>query len=210
MICKHCGIAFSNSKQLAQLPGFENISRQIVYSGCPECHELNIWYYEYDIGFSNSEPYEIQARQIYPTDYCARKPSPEIPKEYFDDINEACMILEFSPKASAALCRRCLQAIIRKEFNINHGNLGREIEQVIKDKLLPEPVLDCLDALRKLGNYASHPEFNTHTGELITVTKEEAEWTLDVIEMIASMYFAFKNKSNKIIESISRKKLPPP
>jgi hypothetical protein len=62
------------------------------------------------------------------------KPFPDyIPKMILDDYEEACLIADLSPKASATLARRCLQGIIRDFWKVKPGRLIDEIEQ-IRDK----------------------------------------------------------------------------
>src|SRR5690242_17488444 len=38
----------------------------------------------------------------------------DVPTNIADDYNEAALVLAYSPKASAALSRRCLQAVLRE------------------------------------------------------------------------------------------------
>jgi len=59
-----------------------------------------------------------------------------VPKPILDDYNEACLIVDLSPKASATLSRRCLQGILRDFWGVKPGNLVKEIDQ-IKDKTDP-------------------------------------------------------------------------
>jgi hypothetical protein len=55
-------------------------------------------------------------------------PAPiEVPKEFADDYNEACLILEDSPKSSAALSRRCLQHILREKGGFEAKDLKQKL-----------------------------------------------------------------------------------
>ena len=49
--------------------------------------------------------------------------APEVEPQFAEDYNEACLVLPFSPKASAALSRRCLQNIIRLKNEISKWRL---------------------------------------------------------------------------------------
>ena len=99
------------------------------------------------------------------------------------------MTLADSPKASAALSRRCLQAILRDHAGVKHGNLAGEIQQVIDSGKLPSHLTESLDAIRNIGNFAAHPIKSTSTGEVIEVEDGEAEWNLDVLESLFDFYF---------------------
>jgi hypothetical protein len=62
----------------------------------------------------------------------SRPPVPkEVDEKFASDYKEACLVLTFSPKTSAALSRRCLQNILREKAGIKKGDLSTEIQQVI-------------------------------------------------------------------------------
>lgn len=118
---------------------------------------------------------------------------PSVPSEvetiFASDYNEACLILTLSPKASAALSRRCLQNILREKAGVKKGDLANEIQQTIDSKSLPSHLSESIDAIRNIGNFAAHPLKSTSTGEIIDVEVGEAEWLLDVIEALFDFYF---------------------
>ena len=72
---------------------------------------------------------------------------PEVPPEFTEDYREACEILAESPKASAALSRRCLQFILREKAGVNKGNLKQEIDEVISTGSLTAEIADSLHTL---------------------------------------------------------------
>jgi len=106
---------------------------------------------------------------------------------YAGDYNAAAMILADSPKASAALSRRCLQHVLQHELNITKRNLADEIDEAIK--ILPSYVGDGLDEVRKIGNFAAHPKKSDASGEVLEVEPGEAEWSLDVLDMLFDHVF---------------------
>jgi len=84
-------------------------------------------------------------RQVWPKGV-ARAPLPaEVPEKYANDYREPCLISADSPKASAALSRRCLTPIAQAIDAIRHiGNTG-EIMDVEPGEA--EWSLDVLEAL---------------------------------------------------------------
>jgi len=106
----------------------------------------------------------------------------EVPSEIAEDYSEACLVLPDSPKASAALSRRCLQTLIREHFSIKERDLSTEIEKVIS--LIPSYIAQNVDAIRNVGNFAAHPLKSQQTGQVLPVEPNEAEWTLDVLEQL--------------------------
>jgi len=106
-----------------------------------------------------------------------------------EDYGEACLVLRDSPKASAALSRRCLQAVLREKAGIKSGSLASEIEALLDSRSLPLHLADAVDAVRNIGNFAAHPIKSKSTGEIVPVELGEAEWTLDVLEGLFDHYF---------------------
>ncbi len=60
-----------------------------------------------------------------------------VPINIAQDYKEACAVLLYSPKASAALSCRCLQNILRDTANVKPSNLSKEIQEVIDSDKLP-------------------------------------------------------------------------
>jgi hypothetical protein len=114
---------------------------------------------------------------------------PAVPSPYAEDYSEACLTLTDSPKASAALSRRCLQHVLREKAGVKLGNLADEIQQVIDSAKVPSHISESLDAVRNIGNFAAHPIKSKASGEIIAVEPGEAEWNLDVLESLFDFYF---------------------
>lgn len=131
----------------------------------------------------------INQRLVYPRSSSRSQVPPDVPNEYADDYKEACLVLADSPKASAALSRRCLQHILREVAKVKHGNLHDEIQEVIDSGSLPSHLAESIDAIRNIGNIAAHPIKNESTGEIVPVEEGEAEWNLDVLESLFDFYF---------------------
>lgn len=114
---------------------------------------------------------------------------PEVKGSYKEDFEQACLTLPFSPKASAALSRRCLQNILRDKAAVKHSDLSKEIDEVLASNKLPSHLAESIDAVRNLGNFAAHPIKSQHTSEIVDVEPGEAEWSLDVLEGLFDFYF---------------------
>ena len=114
---------------------------------------------------------------------------PEVPAELAADYTEAALVLADSPKASAALSRRCLQHLLREHAGVQHGKLGAEIQEVLNSGGLPSALHSAIDAVRQFGNFAAHPTRSESTGEVVDVEPGEAEWTLDILDALFDHYF---------------------
>jgi len=113
----------------------------------------------------------------------------EVPPPYREDFSEACQVLADSPKASAALSRRCLQAILKDQAGAKKKDLADQIDEVTASRQLPSYIENDLHAVRQIGNFAAHPMKRTATGTILDVEAGEAEWNLDVLESLFDFYF---------------------
>ena len=70
-----------------------------------------------------------------------------------------------------------------------------------------------LDAVRNIGNFASHPIKEKHTGEVLPVELGEAEWNLDVIESLFDFLFVqpkkLEVKQKTLNEKLAKAGKPP-
>jgi hypothetical protein len=106
-----------------------------------------------------------------------------------EDYQQASIVSSLSPKASAALSRRCLQTILIKKANADpNAKLGPQIDGVLRSGTLPGYISKNLDAIRNFGNFGAHPMF-TAVGEIVQVEPNEAEWTLDIIDDLFDFYY---------------------
>ncbi len=183
MKCPHCLVEYYSQKGSAQLGLDSEYRWSIMHENCPSCEKKIIWL----CSISKTTFYE--ERLVYPK-AINRSPLPDgIPETLANDYSEACLVLADSPKASAALSRRCLQQLLRNHAGVKPGDLAKEIQQVIDQDDLPSYIAVSLDAVRNVGNFAAHPNKSLKTGEIIDVEPGEAEWTLDVLEELFDFYF---------------------
>jgi hypothetical protein len=136
----------------------------------------------------------------------SRAPLPsEVPPEFANDYNEACLVIADSPKASAALSRRCLQNLLREKAKTIKKDLSCQIQEVIDSKKLPSYLSSDLDAVRNIGNFSAHPIKSKRTGEIIEVEPEEAEWNLNILEQLFDFYLVQPEISRKKRENLNKK-----
>lgn len=128
-----------------------------------------------------------------------------VPSPYRHDFEEAVLVLSDSPKASAALSRRCLQAILRDKAKTKGKELFDQIEEVIESNAIPSYIVDSLHAVRNIGNIAAHSMKSTNTGEVLDVEPGEAEWNLDVLESLFDFYFVGPEKTQQRKNELNKK-----
>ena len=121
-----------------------------------------------------------------------------IPPPIIADYNEACLIRDLSPKASATLARRCLQGMIRNFWGVKKGRLIDEIEAI---KNMVDPTTwEAIDAVRQMGNIGAHMEKDINL--IIDVEPDEAKLLIGLIETLINDWYIVKQKRKEGMEKI--------
>lgn len=203
MKCPHCRIEIHPNFKKTHLETYSvavtpdedsyidilNYSVKSMLCPNPACSKIIIFLCEdYNDGISLTS--SQNETQIFPYGI-SRPPCPiEVnDKDIVEDYEEACKVLSLSPKASAALSRRCLQHLLRSKANTTERDLSKQIQEVIDSGKLPSHLTDSIDAIRNIGNFAAHPIKDKSTGEILPVEVGEAEWNLDVLELLFDFYY---------------------
>ena len=181
MKCPHCTVEFHDNKTVIHLGKLNVENWGIAKQFCPKCEGLIIELFSIDDwDYERFDIYDVPLQLIYPKDAPPRVCPPEVPKDIAEDFQEACLVLPISPKASAALSRRCLQNVLVDAAKVQAKDLAPQIQEVIDSKALPTYLSESIDAIRNIGNYAAHPNKCQQSGVIVKVEPHEAEWNLDV------------------------------
>ena len=184
MKCPHCLVSFHAEWTREVLRSDIEYLWSTSYTLCAACKKLIVYLAKGHPGGTNLASFMVYPRGI------SRIPLPaDVPEQYAQDYKEACLVLPDSPKASAALSRRCLQNVLRAIPKVKPSDLSKEIDEILNSKQLPSHLADAIDAIRVLGNFAAHPIKSTNTGAIVEVEEGESEWLLDVLEGLFDFYF---------------------
>lgn len=185
----------------------QGVERLVVSAGrCPSCERVTVV-------MAHATKDTERSRIVWPENV-VRAPIPDaVPPHIAEDFREAVLVLGLSPKASAALSRRCLQHLLREQ-GYPQNDLVAQIDAARAE--LPRYIGHELDVVRVVGNFAAHPMKARHTGEILGVEDGEAEWTIEVLEMLFDHYYlrpsdvaARRNALNDKLSKAGKKPLPP-
>lgn len=191
MNCPHCTIAFHASWNPWTLLGNEQRNQvQARMCTCPQCARAVVELAAFGQDESELKP----RRRVYPS-AITRVVPPEVTTPYSTDYKEAAEVLPISPKASAALSRRNVQAILQDKARVTGDNLHSQIGEILARPDVPQSIKDTIDMVRHVGNLAAHPIKSTHTGEIVEVELHEAEALLEVLDSLFDFYFVLPAKN---------------
>lgn len=208
MKCPHCSVSISDKMQKVNLGQDIDGDWNVIVRYCYEC-ERYIFHLECSkvigSGVASLPAFYQDGYLVRPKSVSRASIPKEVPHECSQDYREACLILSESPKASAALSRRCLQTILREKASVKKGDLSDEIQQVIDGGSLPSYIKESIDAVRNIGNFAAHPIKSKSTGAILPVELGEAEWNLDVIELLFDFYFIQPERIKQRRDDLNKK-----
>lgn len=205
MKCPHCQIDyFENWKSSTIYKHESSIMRGGIYEGdkyyiqaevatCPNCHGSTVL-----VNFHDHQGSKFTGFQAYPRGGKFPAAPPEVPGVLRSDYAEANEVLNISPKASAALSRRCLQAML-SSHGYNDKNLVKQVESAIAEtdasKSLPSALRENIDAIRNFGNFSAHPITDQTTLQVVEVEEGEAEWCLQILLDLFDHYYVAPAKA---------------
>jgi uncharacterized protein DUF4145 len=193
--CPHCTVHFhDNMEERPLLRNNQEITWRYRTARCPECGQYTILLSCVDSGPNPEEfgGFAFEWVQVYPVGANRGPVPPEVPEHIGQDYIEACRVLPFSPKASAALSRRCLQTILHQQ-NYTARDLAKEIDLLLSEtdlqKSIPESLRVTVDAIRNFGNFSAHPVTDLTTLQIIDVEPGEAELCLETVEEMFQHFY---------------------
>lgn len=146
-----------------------------------------------------AEGHILKAWQLIPPSEARVFPD-YVPKAIREDYEEACLIRDLSPKASATLARRCLQGMIRDFWGVRKARLIDEIEE-IKDRVDPL-TWQAIDAVRSVGNIGAHMERDINV--IVEVEPEEAAQLIGLIELLVRDWYINRHERQERLKAIVR------
>lgn len=210
-VCPHCGdnVGFVSTHRL-DLLGRSRVSHKykIAEIGyCRTCCDIVVG--------ATKQPYST-SREIgyllWPTTVWPDRAPTDLENQIKTAYDEARKILELSPQGAAVLARRCLQHVIRAKLGITKRTLFLEIEEAKTRDELSRPTRDAIDHVREIGAWGAHPIAAGEPLEadeastIIEVTKEQAEYTMQTLEMLFDDLYVKPTRIASMMKSISDRK----
>jgi hypothetical protein len=192
MICPHCLVAVHVKFGEFLLGRDVDFGWRVDWATCPACGRFIVFLQHGEYYLAQGGPpgiHKTSPRLVHPR-ASSRPPCPkQVTDPIAEDYREACLVLADSPKASAALSRRCLQNLLREKAGVTPSDLFKEIQQVLDSGRLPSHIAEAVDGIRNIGNFAAHPQKSKTTGEILPVEPGEALWNLDVLEALFDFFY---------------------
>jgi hypothetical protein len=171
----------------------------------PECSELVIRMHE---GFADrvggSATYMETGTWLVRPHAAHRPVNPAVPDEFQRDYKEATAILDLSPRMSAVLSRRILGDLLARYAGHNNFGLAARIDAFCLEKTHPSRLTDNLHHFREIADFGAHTQKNTEA-EIIDVGRDEAEWTLDLVDRLFDYFIVEPEKDRQMRERMDKK-----
>jgi len=125
MKCPHCLTDFHDEPFGVRVGRDKEGEWGIIRKSCPACgqdvYELVCSTGFAHVGDGNYQPTNVlKSYLVRPKAAFRTLPPSQVPERFAEDYREACLVIADSPKASAALSRRCLQHLLREIGGVKH------------------------------------------------------------------------------------------
>jgi hypothetical protein len=166
----------------------------------PECKKTTATIRQFNIVLNSTGSWVLQKQlrrwNLMPRSQARQYPD-YVPQAIREDYEEAHLILEDSPKASATLARRALQGIMRDFFSAKPGNLKDEIDAVEASGKMDAGLTRAVHAVRDVGNIGAHMEKDISV--IVPVDPGEADALLKLIEVLLDeTYVARQDREDRV------------
>jgi hypothetical protein len=200
--CPYCRRSFHVEVAVAELEwaGTKHPTEEWHYSRavCPSCGGTIVNLKSRTMGRG-----VLRLIPVWPKNTGRAPAASDVPEPLRTLYDEASAVLSDSPRASAALARRCLQQLLRDK-GFTGRTLADEVDAVLAAKVLPDSLAETIDAIRHFGNFAAHPVTDT-AGQIVDVEEGEAEWTLDVLEELFEHFYVAPQRRKAKIDAANAK-----
>ena len=174
----------------------------VKYAVCPNpaCREFSLTASLHSLEIVGNRSYtgkHIKTWSLVPPSQAKAFPVP-LPAAVLEDYREACLALEFSPKAAAALARRCLSEMIRDFWQVQPGSLGDEFRQI---KGSVDPVTwETIESVRRTGMIGAR--MDSEGAEVMETEPGEAKLLIGLIETLIQDWYVARQERRKRLDAI--------
>jgi hypothetical protein len=189
--CAHCHVYshqdwfYLRAAETQDGYGKQHGDKRFKVSYCERCKGNTIWFGE---------------NMIFPLNLVVQPANPDLPLDIIEHYNEAALVLNLSPRSSAALLRLAIQKLCHYL-----GEQGQDLNNDIKNlvlKGLPPKVQEALDSVRVIGNESVHP------GQLnLNDNREIATQLFKLVNFIATKLITEPKEIEDLYRSLPQSKL---
>lgn len=191
----------------SELPAEGRIARSVsvvlYWARCPNelCHELLV-----QVTRTSTRGYTDDAKQwlAVPKRKAARPLDDIVADPFRTDFLEACALLDENSRMSAVLSRRILADVLKTYAGLTDYGLASRIDKFVSDTKHPSRLRDNLHYLREMGDFSAHT-MEDDQGQIINVSKDEAEWTIKVVADLFDYFIIGPEKDKKLRDAFDEK-----
>jgi hypothetical protein len=127
--------------------------------------------------------------------------------ELAGDYAEAVAILDISHRMSAVLARSILADLLEKYADLSDYGLADRVNKFVEDTAHPFDLREQLHYLREIADLSAHTKTDQSSDQLerIEITREEADWTLVIVERLFDYFIVSPAKADLLKKGMDAK-----
>lgn len=155
----------------------------------PECQRVHV-----TLVMRGIENREVQ---VLPKSRARHEYTKTVPPLIFADYDEACAIEDLSPKASAALARRALQAVLKDYYGRSEHKLFEAIKNL--QGHVDSTLWKALDAMRSWGNIGAHPD-----DQIVDIEPVIVRRLINVLEVVFDESYVARARRDALLNEVGQ------
>jgi Domain of unknown function (DUF4145) len=183
---------------------FTNLHVEWMRCANPECKQALIRMSESHARVENNHSVEETVTWLARPRASTRPLDPLVEEPFRTDYLEAAAIIDLSPRMSAALSRHILGDLLEKYAGQDRGSLKSAIDKFVEETCHPDYLRENLQHLREIANFGTDTQKDAYA-EIVDVDRDEAEWTLDVLDSLFDYFIVAPKRNRKIRKAMDRK-----
>jgi hypothetical protein len=210
--CPFCNTEHALSEEDRQV-SFSDLTRDnsdgprrlvVKYAVCPDpkCRKFSLTASLHHYEMSGTRGYtgkHIRTWMLVPPSRAHTYSAP-IPEHILQDYQEACSAIEYSPKAAAALSRRCLSSMLRDFWQVQPGRLIDEFRQI---KGAADPLTwEAVESVKRTGSIGMR--FESEGAEILDTDPHEAKLLIGLVESLMQDWYVMREERRKRLHQLRR------
>jgi hypothetical protein len=193
--CPHCSTEFAEAWAEIASPSDAEAAYHIQWTTCPACGRGSLKASVSPAG----EAENLIGESLLVPQPPGRSVPATVPERFATLFREAERILAPSPRASAALSRRCFRELLVEVAGAPDGNLSAQLEWAISESEIPSRNRVSLHRMRSAGRIGPASPNSLEANAVVDVRPGEAEANLDALESLFEHFFAPEGPTAQVV-----------
>jgi hypothetical protein len=182
-----------------------NAAYELAWMSCPLCAGLMVWLRTGRVGLCEEELVRVDTETLLYPQGATRAVDSSVPERYRTAFLEACSVLPYSRRASAAIGRQVLLTLLRDELGASRHDLAGAINETVSRSVLPAHINEAWAGVRQKAGLPGQMVKNMAPATITDAAPGEPELLIEVIDVLLDSLFTLQRRLNQQRDTLRRR-----